>query len=304
MGKLGEVGVVGLGRMGQPIALRLLRAGWTVIVWNRTVAATEQLAAAGAIVAEDPADLARQASVVITSLADGDAVRAVSIGARSLTTPSGRTELVVDLSTTTPAAARALGSDLASLGVGFLDAPVSGGASAATLGTLTIMIGGDAGDLERARPLLNSLAHRVVHCGAQGAGQLAKACNQLIVMTALGAVAEALVLARAAGLDPVRVREALMGGYAAGPILDIQGDRMLRRDFAPGGRARYNLKDITTIRDLAAGAELDLPVFEAAAQQMLRLVSDGGGELDNAALITVVERSAGSPIPGPSGAVR
>ena len=291
---LGEVGVIGLGKMGQPIVHTLLRAGWRVIVWNRTPAVSRQLIAAGAVVAADPADVARQARIVITSLPDGNAVRSVAIGPQSLTSPGARPALLLDMSTTTPESARALGSDLASLGVGFLDAPVSGGASAAASGTLTVMVGGGADDFERAQPVLSSVARRVVHCGPQGAGQVTKACNQLIVMAALGAVAEALVVARTAGLDPARVREALMGGYAAGPILDIQGDRMLRRDFAPGGKAAYNIKDIAILRDLAAGSALDLPVFEAAAKQILRLIDDGGGDLDNAALITVVERATGA----------
>ncbi len=290
----GEVGVIGLGQMGQPIARTLLRAGWTVVAWDLVPSAAESLAGSGAIIATDPADVARQVPIVITSLPGGQAVRAVAIGERSLSREGGRARLIVDLSTTTPDAARSLAAELAPLGMAFLDAPLSGGTSAAAAGTLTIMVGGEAGDLERARPVLESLGRVIVHCGPHGAGQIAKACNQLIVMTALGAVAEALVLARSAGLDPARVREALMGGYAAGPILEIQGDRMLRRDFVPGGKAAYNRKDISTIREIADDEGLDLPVFEAAAQQMLRLIDGGGGELDNAAVITVVERAVGA----------
>jgi 2-hydroxy-3-oxopropionate reductase len=153
-------------------------------------------------------------------------------------------------------------------------------------------------------PILVSLARVVVHCGPAGAGQVAKACNQLIVMATLGAVAEALVMAKRAGLDPARVREALLGGYAASPILDIQGDRMLRRDFAPGGKAAYNLKDISTIRQMASSAALDLPVFEAAAEQMLRLINEGGSDLDNSALITVVERTTRALDAGREGAAQ
>jgi 2-hydroxy-3-oxopropionate reductase len=298
VGTLGEVGVIGLGQMGRPIARTLMHSGWTVVAWDLAAAASEELGSEGVIIAEDPADVARQASIVITSLPGGDAVRAVALGDRSLTSPGGRAELLVDMSTTTPAAARALAADLARLGMAFLDAPVSGGTSGAASGTLTVMVGGTAGDLDRARPILESLARMVVHCGPAGAGQVSKACNQLIVMTALGAVAEALVLAKAAGLDPAKVRQALMGGYAASPILEIQGDRMLRRDFAPGGKAAYNLKDIATIREVASSAALDLPVFEAAAKQMLQLISEGGADLDNSALITVVERAAGAIDPG------
>jgi 2-hydroxy-3-oxopropionate reductase len=294
---LGTVGVIGLGQMGRPMARALMRAGWQAVVWDLAATAADRLGSEGAIVARDPADVAQQASVVITSLPGIDAVRAVAFGDESLTSHGGRPELLVDMSTTTPGGARALAADLAPFGVSFLDAPVSGGASGAAAGTLTVMVGGAVEDLDRARPVLDSLARLIVHCGPAGAGQVAKACNQLIVMTALGAVAEALVLARRAGLDAAVVRQALLGGYAASPILEIQGDRMLRRDFAPGGRAAYNLKDIATIREMASGAELDLPVFEAAAQQMLRLINEGGADLDNAAVITVVEGAAGGRNP-------
>jgi 2-hydroxy-3-oxopropionate reductase len=288
------VGVIGLGQMGGPMTRTLLRSGWQVVVWDLASDAAEKLGAEGAIVAASPLEVAEKAPVVVTSLPGIDALRAVALGDHGIAGRGGHGTLLVDTSTTTPAAARELAAELAAQGVAFLDAPVSGGTTGAAAGTLTVMVGGKAQDVARARPVLDSLARLVVHCGPVGSGQVAKACNQLIVMATIGAVSEALVLAKSAGLDPARVREALMGGYAASPILDIQGDRMLRRDFTPGGKAAYNLKDIAAIRELASGAELDLPVFEAAAEQMLRLINDGGADLDNAALITVVERAAGA----------
>jgi 2-hydroxy-3-oxopropionate reductase len=297
------VGLIGLGQMGGPMTRTLLRAGWQVVVWDLAPGAAEKLGAEGAIVAADPLQVARQAPIVITSLPGIDALRTVALGDHGIS-HSGHDVLLVDTSTTTPASARELAADLAPHGVAFLDAPVSGGTTGAAAGTLTIMVGGEAGNLERARPVLDALARLVVHCGPVGSGQVAKACNQLIVMATIGAVSEALVLARSAGLDPALVREALMGGYAASPILEIHGGRMLRRDFAPGGKAAYNLKDIAAIRELASGAELDLPVFEAAAEQMLRLINDGGADLDNAALITVVERAAGATRQDRGGAAR
>jgi 2-hydroxy-3-oxopropionate reductase len=300
----GNVGVIGLGQMGRPIARTLMRAGWHVVAWDLAAAARNELADEGGIIASDPRDVAAQAPVVIMSLPGGDAVRAVALGENGLASSGGHTRLLIDMSTTTPAAARTLADELATHSIAFLDAPVSGGVSAAEAGTLTVMVGGKPADLERARPILDSLARVVVHCGPAGAGQVAKACNQLIVMATLGAVAEALVMAKMAGLDPARVREALLGGYAASPILDIQGDRMLRRDFAPGGKAAYNLKDISTIREMASSAALDLPVFEAAAEQMLRLINEGGSDLDNSALITVVERTTGALDAGREGAAQ
>jgi 2-hydroxy-3-oxopropionate reductase len=195
----------------------------------------------------------------------------------------------VDTSTISPADARAIAAALVEHGVGFLDAPVSGGVRGAETGQLAIMLGGPAEQVERVRPILSTISKAAVHCGPVGAGEIAKACNQLVVMTSLEAVAEALVLARASGLDPWRVREALLMGFAASPILEIQGERMLRHDFAPGGKAIYHLKDIDTITDLASQAGVNLPGFEVAARQMGRLVEAGGGELDHSAVVTVVE---------------
>jgi 2-hydroxy-3-oxopropionate reductase len=206
------VGVIGLGQMGRPMARTLIAAGWQVVGWDLATAARDQLAAEGAAIARDPADVGARVPVVITSLPGGEAVTAIALGESGLTSGAVRTSLVVDMSTTSPTTARMLAKELGRRGIGFLDAPVSGGTSAAATGSLTVMVGGEVADLERARPILDSLARVIVHCGPTGAGQVAKACNQLIVMSALEAVAEALVMAKSAGLDAARVREALMGG--------------------------------------------------------------------------------------------
>ncbi len=173
-------------------------------------------------------------------------------------------------------------------GIAYLDVPVSGGPQAASDGTLSMMAGGDVAALERVRPVLETLGSRVVHCGAVGAGSVAKACNQLIVVATIGAVAEALTIAEAAGVDPAVVREAMLGGWAASPILRLHGARMLARDWVPGGRAAYHLKDIATLAALSSESGVGTPVFDAAAAYIQALVDAGGGDLDHSAVYAIV----------------
>jgi len=291
----GTVGVVGLGQMGGAMCRTLLRAGWHVVAWDIAAGAVAAAVTAGAEAAASPAQVTTRAHVVITSLPDAHAVRAVTLGPDGIGTTGTADLVVVDTSTTSPAEARDLAADLAALGVGFLDAPVSGGVRGAETGQLAVMVGGAAELLERARPVLADIAKAVVLCGPVGAGQVTKACNQLVVMATHESVAEALVLAQSAGLDPWRVREVLMAGYAASPILEIQGPKMLQGDFAPGGRARFHLKDIVTIDELARDGGLELPAYAAAARQVQRLVERGGGDLDNSALITLLAPGADEP---------
>ena len=288
------IGVVGLGNMGGPIARVLAAGGFPVVGWDLFPGAGAAVAGSGVEIVDSIAALGVQCEIVLTSLPDGAAVRNVVLGDGGFATarPSG---LIVDLSTTSPDEARSLRADLATRGWDFLDAPVSGGVAAAAAGTLTIMVGGDTDALERARPVLAAISRKLVHCGSSGAGQVAKACNQLIVMATISAVAEVMVLARSAGLDPAAVRDALMSGLAASPILEMHGERMLRRDFEPGGMVKYNSKDIAAIRQLASEQHLRLPMFEAAAGQIEQLIEGWGGNVDNSAVVLVVERDAGLP---------
>lgn len=296
--QLGTVGVIGLGQMGGAICRTLLRGGWRVVAWDVAKPAVDAAVEAGAAAASDPADVASRVPVIITSVPDAEAVRTVSLGDKGIVRGDCAGRLVVDTSTISPADARSLAADLAPHGVNFLDAPVSGGVRGAEGGQLAVMVGGLSEHFDRTRQVLLCIGKVVVHCGPVGAGQITKACNQLIVMTTHESVAEALVLAQASGLDPWRVREALLGGYAASPILEIQGPRMLRHDFVPGGKARYHLKDIAAITDLAREAGVDLPGFSAAARQIERLVDAGGADLDDSAVITVIEPRLGVQRPG------
>ncbi len=288
-----DVGVVGTGLMGAPMASRLLAAGHRVFVCNRTRAKAEALAVLGATVLDTPADVGRACGLVMLALPSGPDV---DTALDELLAVLGARSLVVDTSTTAPGEARLNHERCSRAEVGYVDAPVSGGPVAVQAGTLSVMAGGHRADLDRAEALCAAFAGKFVRCGGPGAGQVAKACNQLVVAATIEIVAEALVLARAAGVEPALVREALLGGFAASRILDLHGERMLQRDFAPGGKARLQLKDIEIIRVTARQVGLSLPAFEAAAAQFERLVEAGDGELDHSAVVTVLERESGSTV--------
>lgn len=284
------VGLIGLGRMGGGMCRSLIRDGREVVAWDLVAAACDAARAEGARIAADPAGLAAAVQVVILSLPDAHAVHDVLVGGRGILAAGSKIEVIVDTSTTFPSEARELAATAAAAGVAFLDAPVSGGVGGAETGSLSVMVGGKEADLDRVMPLIEPIGRTFTYCGPTGAGQVAKACNQLIVMSTVEAVAETLVLAQAAGLDPRRIRDALMSGFAASPILEGQGLRMIERDFVPGGRSLFHLKDIATIREIASHSDLALPGFEESAANFERLVNGGGGDLDHSAVVTVVER--------------
>ena len=285
-----SVGLIGLGQMGGAICRSLLRHRWRVVVWDVAPAAVEAASVLGAEPAADPAAVAARVQLIITSLPDAAAVRAVALGSRGIALEPRHDLLLADTSTISPEEARSLAADLAPRGVWYIDAPLSGGARGAEDGTLAVMVGGSPEHVARARAALSSIGRAVVHCGPVGAGQIAKACNQLIVMAAHASMAEAFVLATTSGLDPWRLLEVLTAGYVSSPIVKVQGPRMLSHNFVPGGKASFHLKDISIISRLAAEGGIDVPVFDAAALQMARLIEAGGGDLDNSAVITVVER--------------
>lgn len=287
-----RVGFIGLGHMGRPMALHVLRAGHELVVHSRSRPPVEALLANGATEARSPAAAAGNVDAVITMLPDTETVERVMLGTAGVLDGADRGTLVIDMSTTSPRVARDIGALAAERGCAFLDAPVSGGERSAIAAELSIMVGGDAAAFGRALPLLRTFGQRVVHVGAVGAGQVAKACNQLVVLGTIEIVAEALVLARAAGLEPERVREALLGGFARSRVLEEHGRRMLEGDFTPGGRARLHLKDVEAVREVARH-RVPTPAFDAAAATLGRLIARGGGDLDHAALVTVIEDAAG-----------
>ncbi len=284
-----RLGFIGLGAMGRPMALHLLRAGHQLAVWARRPEAVEPLCAAGAASCASAASVARRAEVVFTNLTAGADVEQVVCGSDGLREGFAAGSILVDMSTIAPVMARSLAQRLARGGVEMLDAPVSGGEQGAIAATLAIMVGGQAVVLERVRPLFEILGKKIVHVGDSGAGQVAKACNQMVMVAAIQAVAEALHLSRAAGADPARVRQALAGGSAASRVLEVMGGRMVDRDFAAGVEARLHHKDYAVVLAEAHRLGLPMPVSAQVCQQLNALMAMGYGRSDTAALLRVLE---------------
>lgn len=294
----GRVGFIGLGVMGKPMARNLLRAGNEVVVHSRSPAPVDELVAEGATRASGPTELAASVEVVITMLPDTPDVELVMFGEDGVEGGIRPGSLVIDMSTIRPSDARTFADRLATRDVSMLDAPVSGGERGAIDGTLSIMVGGAVDPFRRALPLLEVLGGNVTHVGPSGAGQIAKACNQLIVGSTIQAVAEALVLAASAGVDPAMVRNALLGGFAGSKVLDVHGRRMLDGEFAPGFRSALHLKDARIVLQTAAELRSPMPSFAVVEEAFERLIEAGLGDLDHAALVTLLEDEAGTQIQG------
>ncbi|MFM9879735.1 MAG: NAD(P)-dependent oxidoreductase [Burkholderiaceae bacterium] len=295
-----RLAVLGIGQMGLPMAQRLVAAGFAVTVWNRSRSKAEQVR--GAAVAANAAEAVREADVVISLLENGDVVQAVLFGAQE----AAATEitagaaaamrpgcLVIDMASIQPAQARDHAQRLAALGVAHLDAPVSGGTLGAENGTLAIMVGGSSADFARAAPVF-AVFGRATHVGTHGTGQLAKLANQMIVGITIGAVAEALLLCQKGGADMARVIDAMGGGFADSRILQVHGQRMAQRDFAPRGRMAIQLKDLRNALGTAQGLGFDAPItvlFEQLyAQAIAQQQAAGLGELDHSGLFVELAR--------------
>lgn len=285
-----RVGFIGLGIMGRPMAKNLLAAGFRLTVHSRSPGPVDELVAEGAARAGSPGEISDVSDIVIAMLPDTPDVEAV-LGQVAAQIASG--SLVIDMSTIDPGPTRDLASTFEKRGVAMLDAPVSGGERGAIDATLSIMVGGEAEAFERAMPVFRALGATIVHVGGSGAGQVAKACNQLVVAATIEAVAEALALAGRSGVDPAKVRDALMGGLAASKILEVHGKRMLDRTFEPGFRARLHRKDARIVLEAARSAGALVPSFEVVARQLDELVERGGGELDHAAMFTLLDGDPG-----------
>jgi 2-hydroxy-3-oxopropionate reductase len=295
------VGVIGLGIMGAPMARNLLRAGFPVIVWNRTARRADALVEAGAQRAASPRELAERAAITITMLSDTPDVEAVyraQDGVLAGVTSRGRdrsrsrereTPVLIDMSTIAPRAARELAAEAAAAGAAMLDAPVSGGDVGAQQGTLSIMVGGDAAALARVRPVLEALGTRITHVGDSGAGQVVKACNQIVVALALGALGEALVLGSKAGVDPAAIVEALGGGLAASRVLEVRGPKLLARDFAPGFKLDLHAKDLAIALATARELGVALPGTAVVDQLFHAEQSRGHGAADNSTVVRALE---------------
>lgn len=284
-----RVGFVGLGAMGMPMSRNLLRAGYALRVYSRRPEVMRPLEDAGAIGCSSPAEVAAGADVVFTMVTDTDAVEAVTLGANGVASSAPAGCVVIDHSTIDPEGARRIAGLLAERGIEMLDAPVSGGVLGAEAGSLVTMVGGKAAVLAACQPVIAVNAPRIIHMGPSGTGQVAKACNQMCIVVNQMGVAEAMLVAERAGLEPQKLIEALQGGFAASRVLELQGPKMAARDFTGRIESRLHDKDIRIALELAQALGVDARASAVAADALDRLQQRDGGKLDSAAVFTVVE---------------
>lgn len=288
------IGFIGLGVMGKPMARNLLHAGFPLVVHNRSRGAVDELVKEGARAATSPKDVAAQSDIVITMLPDSPDVELVVAGANGVFDGARREMLLIDMGTSSPVLARKLARDAAARGIAMLDAPVSGGDVGALNATLSIMVGGSEHAFNRALPVFQALgnAERIVHVGDAGAGQIAKAANQIIVGLTIEAISEALVLAAKAGVDPAKVRQALLGGFAQSRVLEVHGQRILDRNFKPGARVKTHHKDLSIALALGSEYAVPLPVTARVDEMFGALLAAGQGDLDHSSLVMLIEEMA------------
>jgi 2-hydroxy-3-oxopropionate reductase len=292
------IGFIGLGIMGKPMARNLMKTGYPLVVHNRSRAAVDELSKEGAQTAASSKEVAALSEILITMLPDSPDVELVYAGENGVFAGAKPDMLLIDMSSISPVVARKLAADAEKRGVDMIDAPVSGGEAGAIGATLSIMIGGKAAAVERAMPIFQALGKNIVHVGDAGAGQVTKAANQMVVGTTIAIVSEALVLAAKAGVDPAKVRRALLGGFAQSKILEAHGQKMLDRNFKPGFRIRLHEKDMKIA--LATGSEYGVPLMVTSqiAQMMTAMKSMGNGDLDHAGLVKFVEELAKTELVG------
>lgn len=297
------IGFIGLGVMGKPMAKNLMKAGHSLVVHSRSRGPVDELGTAGVQALASPAEIGCHASIVITMLPDTPDVELVLTGSDGLLTTLQPGAVVIDMSSISPAAARRLATLAASKGAAMLDAPVSGGEIGAINGTLSIMVGGDRQTFERVRPILACMGNpdRIVYIGESGAGQICKICNQVAIGCALAGVSEAFALAKKTGVDPARVREALLGGFAASRVLEVHGERMLTGNYTPGFRAKLFQKDLKIANEASIANGVAMPATSVVTQLVNALVASGGADLDYAAMGTVLFKlAATAPYPDAS----
>jgi len=288
-----RIGYVGIGLMGLPMTLRLLQLGYSVTVFDVLSGRTDIASASGAKVASTPAQVAHENDIILLNLPTTDAVELAAFGEHGVVTAMHPPQLIVDFSTVKVDKGRAFAAKLREkTGCGWIDAPVSGGPPACAAGNLTIMAGGDAAEIDRVRPLMSDIAGQFTFMGPSGAGLTAKMINQLIVGCTHAVMAEAAVLAEAAGIDAARIPECLAGGYADSSMLQKLYPRIIARDFAPQGYARQLLKDLEMLNEFAGGLKAPLPMSGQALTLYRMLIHLGHSELDTAAIFKLYEQTA------------
>lgn len=283
------IGFIGLGIMGRPMAHNLLKHGYKLVVLNRHQQVTDEFTAQGAKAADTPKAVAAQCDVVITMLPDSPQVEEVYTGANGVLEGVHEGQLAIDMSTISPLVAQSVAQQLAQHGVKMLDAPVSGGDKGAIAGTLSIMVGGDEATFERCMAIFQAMGKTIVRVGESGAGQIVKACNQIVVALTFEAVSEALVLGSKAGVDPSRILQVLGGGLAANRVMELRGESMLAHNFAPGFRIRLHHKDLGIALAAARSYGVSLPNTALADQMLASLELRGRGDLDHSAVLTYLE---------------
>ena len=289
------IGFIGLGVMGKPMAGHLLKGGYHLVVHNRSRGPVDELVAAGATAAASPAEVARAATVVITMLPDTPDVERVLTGPDGVLSAIQKGAVVIDMSSISPVATERLAKAVAEKGASMLDAPVSGGEIGAINAALSIMVGGEDTAFARAKPILEKMgnAEKIIHIGKSGAGQVCKVCNQVAIGGALSGVSEAIALAKKAGVDAGKVRQALLGGFAASRVLEVHGERMLTGNYKPGFRTKLYQKDLRLANEAASANGVAVPGTANVTQLVNALVASGGGDLDYAAIATVIFKLAG-----------
>jgi 2-hydroxy-3-oxopropionate reductase len=289
------IGFIGLGLMGRPMAKNLLKAGYPVVVHSRSRPPVDDLVSAGAKAADSPAEIARQATRIITMVPDSPDVELVLEGPNGVFGAMQPGTIIIDMSSITPETTRRLADRARVLGGAMLDAPVSGGEIGAVQGTLSIMVGGDAADFIAVKPILDVMGNpdKVVHIGESGAGQLCKLCNQMVIGGTLAVVAEALALARKAGVDAGKVREALLGGFAQSRVLEVHGERALKNTYKPGFKTHLYAKDMRNVVTTLAQHNVPAPVTAVVQQLLHATMAAGLGEQDNSVMAKTIFELAG-----------
>ena len=288
-----NVGFIGPGIMGGPMALNLMKGGHKLWGYARRPDAMKKLVDAGAIACTSAAEVAKHADVIFLIVSDTPDVESVIFGENGIAKGARKGSVIVDMSTISPTATKVFAERLAKQGVEMLDAPVSGGEGGAISGTLSIMVGGKVKVFEQVKPLFECMGKNIVHIGDNGAGQVAKSCNQIVVAVTIQAVAEALTFARKNGADAAKVREALMGGFAGSKIMEVHGKRMLDNDFKPGFKVGLHQKDMRIVMETAHQLGVALPAAALVTQNLNALMGTGDADLDSAAVVKVVERMSG-----------
>lgn len=282
------IGMIGLGIMGRPMAMNLMRANYQLAFYARRASSLQPFKSHPVQQFDTPAELAQHCDITITMLSDTPDVREILAGDAGILHGAHTGHLVIDMSTISPEETRSLAMQLGRHGIDMLDAPVSGGEQGAIDGTLSIMVGGKDALFARALPVLQCLGANITHVGDHGAGQVAKACNQILVAQTMSAVAEAFLLARSSGVDPAKVRDALMGGFAYSRILEVHGKRMLDNAYRPGFKAALHHKDLGIALHSARENGISIPGTDLVADYLEKIVETGNGELDSAAIAKII----------------